>query len=83
MPHGVVVDGERAFLRVNPCHLLIHDCEGLLSAHNLPDVDIFEACLQVKELEYLAIPSVIPCYKAFNELEGTVKDHRSFKLFII
>jgi len=83
LPHGVVVDGKRAFLRVYPCHLLIHDCEGLFGAHDLPDIDIFKACLQVKELEYRAIPSVIPSYEAFNEFEGAVKDNASFKLFII
>ena len=83
LPRGVVVDGKCALLRVYPCHLLVHDCEGLLGAHNLPDVDIFEACLQVKELEDRAIASVIPSYEAFNEFEGAVKDHGSFKIFII
>jgi hypothetical protein len=53
-------------LRVDSCHLLVHDGEGLLGAHNLPDVDILEACLKVKELEDRAIPSVIPSYEAFN-----------------
>ena len=66
LPQGVIVDGKCAFLRVDSCHLLVHDGEGLLGAHNLPDVDILEACLKVKELEDRAIPSVIPSYEAFN-----------------
>ena len=66
LPQGVVVDGKCAFLWVYACHLLVHYCEGLFGAHYLPDVDILEACLQVKELEDRAIPSVIPSYEAFN-----------------
>jgi hypothetical protein len=83
LPQGVVVDGKCAFLRVDSCHLLVHDGEGLLGAHNLPDVDILKACLNVKELEDRAIPSVIPSYEAFNQFKGAVKDHTSFKIFII
>jgi hypothetical protein len=46
----VIINGEAVFLWVNTCDFLIHYCECLLGPHNMTDIDVFKACLQIEEL---------------------------------